>query len=63
MTTPNDLISLKEARTILNVSDYKMTSLVKEKALRLYTYPLDKRKKLVSKAEVESLKVPRPEAA
>lgn len=63
MKTPNDLIPLKDARAILGVSDNKITSLVKEKALRLYVYPLDKRKKLVSKAEVEALKRPRPEAA
>lgn len=41
-----------------------MTFLItKDKLLKTYTSPLDKRQRLVSRAEVESLKTPRAEAA
>jgi hypothetical protein len=64
MSTPNDLIPLKEARQILGVSDRKMTFLItKDKLLKTYTNPLDKRQRLVSRAEVESLKQPRESKA
>ncbi len=48
---------------MLGVSDNKVTSLVKAGLLKTYTDLLDRRKKLVSRAEVEELKVPRAEAA
>jgi DNA-binding MarR family transcriptional regulator len=63
MNMPNDLITLREARHLLGVSDNKVTSLVKAGLLKTYTNLLDRRKKLVSRAEVEELKVPRAEAA
>lgn len=64
MSTPNDLIPLKEAQQILGVSSRKMTFLItKDKLLKTFTNPLDKRQRLVSRAEVESLKQPRAEAA
>jgi hypothetical protein len=63
MSTPKDLITATEARKLLNVSTYKLKHLLDEKALRVYTNPLDKRVKLVSRAEVLKLKEPRAEAA
>ena len=64
MSTPNDLIPLKDARQILGVSTRKMTFLItKDKLLQTYTNPLDKRQRLVSKAEVLKLREPRAEAA
>jgi DNA-binding MarR family transcriptional regulator len=63
MNMPHDLIPLGEARHLLGVSDNKVTSLVKAGLLKTYTDLLDRRKKLVSRAEVEALKVPRAEAA
>jgi excisionase family DNA binding protein len=53
-----ELISLKEAQEYLRVSGVKIWKLVKEGSLPVYTDPLDKRKKLVPRAEVEKLKEP-----
>lgn len=63
MNTPNDLITTTEARKLIGVSTHKMKALLDDKTLRVFYSPLDKRKKLVSRAEVEALKVPRAEAA
>lgn len=63
MEAPKDLISLTEAAKLLGKNHNKMTALLKAKELRAYTNPLDRRKKLVSKAEVLALKEPRAEAA
>lgn len=63
MEAPKDLISLTEAAKLLGTTHNKMTRLVKSKELRAFANPLDRRYKLVSKAEVLSLKVPRAEAA
>jgi hypothetical protein len=51
-----EFISLTEAQKILGVSRVKMWQLAKK--LTLYTDPLDKRKKLVPRVEVERLKQP-----
>jgi hypothetical protein len=61
--TPNDLITATAARKILGVSPLKMTSLLKQGRLRTWMDPLDNRKKLVSRAEVEALRSPRERAA
>jgi len=58
-----ELISVTEARELLGVSHTKLWQFMKDGTLTVYTSPLDKRKKLVSKAEVLSLKDPRPAAA
>jgi hypothetical protein len=63
MDTPKDLITATEARKLLGVSPLKMTHLLREGALRHFTDPLNKRRKLVSKAEALALKMPRAEAA
>ena len=63
MDTPNDLITLTEAQKLLATSRNKVGQLVRKGLLKPYTTELDKRKKLVSRAEVEALKVPRAEAA
>jgi predicted HTH domain antitoxin len=55
-TRPNDLISVKEAQKLLGVSHFKMASLLKDGTIRYYSNLLDKRVKLVSEAEVLSLK-------
>jgi hypothetical protein len=55
METPTDLITTKEARQILGVSPLTMARLLKDGTLRHFTNPLDKRQKLVSKAEVLAL--------
>lgn len=60
--TPDDLITARQARLILGVSGPKMTQILKDE-LRHYPNPLDKRSKLVSKAEVCALIPKRAEAA
>jgi hypothetical protein len=60
---PNDLITASEARRLLGVSAVKMAQLIKDEILRHFPNPLDRREKLVSKAEVLALKPTRAEAA
>ena len=60
---PKDLILVSEARRLLRVSPTKMSQLLKDGLLRHFPNPLDRREKLVSKAEVLALKPPRAEAA
>lgn len=63
MNTPHDLITLTEAQRLLETSRNKIAEMVRKGFLKAYMTPLDRRKKLVSKAEVEALKVPRAEKA
>jgi hypothetical protein len=62
-TKPIDLILVTEARRLLGVSPAKMSQLLKEGVIRHFPNPLDRREKLVSKAEVLALIPPRAEAA
>ena len=54
---PKDLISLSEARLLIGVSRLKMGQLVKDGHLEAYADLLDRRVKLVSRAEVLGLKI------
>jgi hypothetical protein len=54
---------LKDARTLIGVSHTKMTQLIREGVVRTYPNVLDRREKLVSKAEVMALRPYRAEAA
>lgn len=60
---PSDLMPLKDARTLIGVSHTKMTQLIREGVVRTYPNVLDRREKLVSKAEVMALRPYRAEAA
>ncbi len=60
---PDDLIRSTEARRLLGVSTVKMTQLIKEGAFTVYEDLLDRRVKLISRAEVEALKVRSVKAA
>ena len=60
---PADLIPVKDARTLIGVSHTKMTQLIREGVVRTYPNVLDRREKLVSKAEVIALRPFRAEAA
>jgi hypothetical protein len=60
---PIDLILVTEARLLLGVSPAKMSQLLKGGVIRHFPNPLDRREKLVSKAEVLALIPPRAEAA
>jgi hypothetical protein len=53
---PVDLIPVTEARRLLGVSPAKMSQLLKEGTIRHFPDLLDRRVKLVSEAEVLSLK-------
>ena len=59
----NDLITVAEARSLLNVSHTKMAQMLKNGVIRHFPNPLDGRVKLVSKAEVQALIPRRAEAA
>ena len=59
---PNDLIPVSEARVVLNVSRFKIAELIKRELLRSYENPLDRRVKLISRAELLALKPHRAEA-
>lgn len=60
---PADLIRASDARKLLDISPFKMAQLLREGVVRQYSDPLDKRVKLVSRAEVLALRAPRAEAA
>jgi len=61
--TPTDLISTTEAQHLLGVSRPKMSRLLKDGVIRHFPNPLDKRVKLISRAEVLALIPKRAEAA
>ena len=63
MNKPVDLIRTNEAKELLGISTAKMAQLLKDKVIRHYTSPLDKRVKLVSRTEILSLKDEVREAA
>jgi predicted DNA-binding transcriptional regulator AlpA len=63
MDMPNDFIKVSEAQHILGVSHKKMTQLLRDGVLRYFPNPLDKRQKLLSKADVVALIPQRAEAA
>lgn len=54
---PDDLIAVAEAQRVLGVSHAKMAQLIKEGVLKHFPDPLDKRVKLISRADVVALKV------
>ncbi|HEV2708388.1 MAG TPA: hypothetical protein VGV59_20905 [Pyrinomonadaceae bacterium] len=60
---PNDLIKVTAARKRMGISPMKMAQLIKDGFLRTFDNPLDKRVKLVSQAEVDSLLDMRDKAA
>lgn len=62
-STPTDLISTSEAQKLLGVSRPTMSKLLKGGVVRHFTNPIDKRVKLVSRAEVLAIIPPRVKAA
>ncbi len=60
---PDDLVAVAEAQRLLEVSHAKIAQLIREGALRYFPNPLDKRVKLVSRAEVLALKPKRVDKA
>jgi hypothetical protein len=53
-------LNLKEAARYLGISDIKMRSLINKGLLKVSLDPLDDRKRLVRKSELDTLKTPRP---
>jgi excisionase family DNA binding protein len=56
----NKYLNLKEAARYLGVSDIKIRRLVSKGLLEVSYDPLDDRKRLVKKADLDTLKTPRP---
>lgn len=63
LAMPTDFMSLTEAQLYLGVSKIKMSKLAREKGLEIFTDPLDKRKKLLRREDVERLKTPLPRSS
>ena len=60
---PDDLIKVTAARKLMGVSPMNMAQLIKDGFLHTFDNPLDRRVKLVSRAEVDSLLGMREKAA
>jgi len=60
LTMSSEYMSLTEAQIYLGVSKIKMSKLAREMGLKVFTDPLDRRKKLVRREDVERLKIPTP---
>jgi len=58
--TSNEYLNLKEAARYLGVSDIKIRRLISKGLLKVSLDPLDDRKRLVKKSELDTLKTPRP---
>ena len=52
--------NLKEAARYLGISDIKIRRLINKGLLKVSLDPLDDRKRLVKKSELDTLKTPRP---
>lgn len=60
---PDDLITVADARKLLGVSHTKMSQLIRDGLIEYRPNLLDRREKLISKAEVLALIPKRAEAA
>lgn len=56
MAKPKDLITATEARKLLRCGPHKFKELMDKGTLSVYEDPIDRRVKLISRAEVEKLK-------
>ena len=56
----DEYLNLKEAARYLGVSDIKVRRLVNKGLLKVALDPLDDRKRLVKKTDLDNLKTPRP---
>jgi excisionase family DNA binding protein len=59
MTTIDEFLSLKDAAQYLKVSDIKIRRLISKGLLTIALDPLDDRKRLVKKTDLDNLKTPR----
>ncbi len=54
-----EFLSLKEARELLKVSKVKIIQIVRDSGVKLYDDPLDKRKKLIKREDLDNLIKPK----
>lgn len=53
-------VTMKEAQEILNVSNYTMWKMVRDGRVKAYQSDVDRRRKLIRRADLEDLKQARP---
>ena len=58
--TSDEYLNLKEAARYLGVSEIKIRRLVSKGLLKVSADPLDDRKRLVKKSDLDALRTPRP---
>jgi len=56
----NDYVTMTEAQGILGVSRFKVWQLVKEGRLKTFRSELDRREKLIRRADLDALREPQP---
>lgn len=56
----DDFVTMREAQDILGVSKFTMWRLVKDGKLTAYQSEIDRREKLVRRADLEALSRPKP---
>ena len=56
----DEFVSMREAQEILGVSNFTMWRMVREGELTAYQSRTDRRKKLVRRSDLESLRQPEP---
>jgi hypothetical protein len=59
MPPHDEYVTMTEARDILDVSRFKLWQLVKEGKLETFRSELDRREKLIRRADLEALRQPR----
>ncbi len=59
MLSANDYVTMTEAQEILGVSRFKIWQLVKEGTLQTFRSDLDRREKLIRRADLDALRKPR----
>ncbi len=52
----SDVMTVQEAATYLGVSRFKLARLIRDGELRAYVTPLDKRRRLIKRADLDALK-------
>jgi len=60
METENEFVTMAEARAILGVSNYTIWRMVREGELTAYQSAVDRRRKMIRRADLASLRELRP---
>ena len=56
----DEFVTMREAQEILGVSKFKMWQLVRDGHLTAYQSPVDRRQKLIKRADLDALRRPAP---